>query len=310
MTLRRLPDLDSLQLLLEVAATGSIGGAARTLGISQPSATARIKTLEALTGFALLERTARGSSLTRSGALVAEWAGEVIRAATTLDAGIAALRSDHQHRLSVSASLTVAEHLLPGWLVLLAEQRPTTSVSLTAMNSADVADCVRSENCDVGFIESPTVPAGLASQAIARDRLVAVVPPRHPWIRRRSPISAEELAGTRLVHREPHSGTRQWLESVLADHAPLADPLLEFSTTSGVRSAVIAGAGPAVVSNLAIGDDLVAGRLVEVAVQPRLDRTLRAVWIAGHRPTGPSADLLVIARRSLAPPSPSRPSRP
>ncbi len=295
----RVPDLDSLELLLAVAAAGSIGAAARGLGISQPSATARIRTMEARVGFALLDRGSRGSTLTRAGALVADWAREVISAAGTLDAGIASLRSDRHSRLRVAASLTVAEHLLPGWLVRLAAHHPDTTVSLTAMNSVDVATLVLAGGCDVGFVESPSLPPGLAGRIVARDRLAVVVPPGHPWARRRRPVPAAELAGTRLVHREPTSGTRQWLQAALAGQGPAARPLLEFSTSSGVRSAVAAGAGPAVLSNLAIGEDVSRGRLVEVAVSGvQLDRTLRAVWVRGRRPTGPAAELLLIASRT------------
>jgi DNA-binding transcriptional LysR family regulator len=100
------------------------------------------------------------------------------------------------------------------------------------------------------------------------------------------------------VHREPTSGTRAALEAALAAHLPLATPVLELSSTSAVRSAVSAGAGPAVLSSLAVQDDLAAGRLVAVAVEGvDLRRSLRAVWPAGQRPTGPARDLLAIAAR-------------
>ena len=74
--------------------------------------------------------------------------------------------------------------------------------------------------------------------------------------------------------------------------------MLELSSTSAVRSAVSAGAGPAVLSSLAVQDDLAAGRLVAVAVEGLdLRRSLRAVWPAGQRPAGPARDLLAIAAR-------------
>jgi hypothetical protein len=53
-----------------------------------------------------------------------------------------------------------------------------------------------------------------------------------------------------------------------------------------------------VLSSLAVKDDLAAGRLVAVAVEGvDLRRSLRAVWPAGQRPTGPARDLLAIAAR-------------
>ena len=305
MALPRVPDLDSLALLLEVAATGSLGRAAVAHGLSQPAVSARIKGMEALVGFALVERSARGSSLTPAGALVADWARDVLAAATVLDTGITSLRADRDGRLRVAASLTVAEHLLPGWLVRLAAQRPDTAVSLAAMNSVEVGRAVLEGRADLGFVEGPQVPAGLDARVVGRDRLVLVVPPGHPWARRRTPVPADELAGTRLVQREPTSGTRTALEAALSRWAPLAAPLLELSTTAAVRAAVAAGAGPAVLSDLGVGDDVAAGRLVLVAVRGAdLTRQLRAVWPAGQRPTGPARDLLAIAQ--LRPPLSSR----
>ena len=297
----RVPDLDSLTLLLEIATSGSLGRAATAHGISQPAVSARVRTLEGLVGVPLVERTARGSSLTPAGVLVAGWARDVLGAAEVLDAGIASLRSDREQQLRVAASMTIAEHLLPRWLVRLAADRPQTAVSLDAMNSAQVQQVVLAERAELGFVEGPDLVRGLDSRVVAHDRLAVVVAPAHPWARRRS-IDAAELAGTRMVQREPTSGTRTALEAALADHAPLASPLLELSTATAVRAAVAAGAGPAVLSRLAVGDDLDAGRLVHVPVRGAdLSRDLRAVWPSGRRLSRPAEDLLRIATAAAGP---------
>ena len=106
-------------------------------------------------------------------------------AADVLEAGIASLRSDHAARLHVAASLTVAEHLLPGWLVVLASTHPDTALSLTAGNSDATASAVLAGEADLGFIEGPDLPVGLSAQVVAIDRLAVVVTPSHPWAHRR-----------------------------------------------------------------------------------------------------------------------------
>ncbi|MDQ1724582.1 MAG: hypothetical protein QOG52_1610 [Frankiaceae bacterium] len=295
----RVPDLDSLELLLAVATEGSLGRAGAVRGISQPAASARIRRMEGSLGFPLLHRTARGSTLTPAGALVAHWARDVIAAAAVLDAGIGSLREDAAGRLRIAASLTIAEHLLPHWLVRLSAGQPGIAVSLSAVNSDEVARQVLHDEVDLGFVEGPTPPSGLSGKVIGEDRLVVVVPPGHPWTRRRKALTSAELATTRLVHREPGSGTRTAFEVALAAFAPLPTPLLELGSTTAVRSAVAAGAGPAVLSDLAVRDDVANHRLVEVAVSDLdLRRRLRAVWPAGQRPSGPARDLLAVAARS------------
>jgi DNA-binding transcriptional LysR family regulator len=63
----------------------------------------------------------------------------------------------------VSASLTVAEQLLPGWLVSLqaaawCRGETPIEVVLTATNSNHVLDQVRAGDADLGFVEEPYTP--------------------------------------------------------------------------------------------------------------------------------------------------------
>jgi DNA-binding transcriptional LysR family regulator len=289
-------------MLLTVARTGSLNSAARELGLSQQAVSSRIRAVEAQTGVTLVSRTARGSSLTAEGVVVAEWAARLLDVAAELDAGISALRQDKRSRLRVSASLTVAEQLLPAWLVSFraAAQRRAglaAEIVLTATNSDAVLAHVREGRADVGFIEGPRVPRSLRSKVIGHDRLVVVVPPGHSWARRAS-VTPAELAAAPLVSREAGSGTRDALTEALARslgrpmvQAPAA---LSLSTASAIRAAVLAGAAPAAMSHLAVAEDLAVGRLVQVSV-PGLDlrRTLRAVWSGSAvPPAGAARDLV------------------
>ncbi|WP_328772803.1 LysR family transcriptional regulator [Streptomyces sp. NBC_00286] len=287
---RRVPELGALELLLAVARLGSLGRAARELGITQPAASSRIRSMERQLGVALVDRSPTGSRLTDAGALVTDWAQRIVEAAEAFDAGAQALRDRRDSRLRVAASMTIAEYLLPGWLIALRAQRPDTAVSLLAGNSAVVAERLLADEADLGFVEGLSVPTGLDSAIIAHDRLIVVTAPGHPWARRRRPLAAAELAETPLILREKGSGTRQVLESALGG---LARPLIELSSTTAVKASAVSGAGPAVLSELALGEELSARRLVSIPVADvRLSRALRAVWPVGHRPTGPARDLL------------------
>ncbi|MFI8997973.1 LysR family transcriptional regulator [Streptomyces sp. NPDC053542] len=293
----RVPDLAALELLLAVARLGSLGRAAKELGISQPAASSRIRSMERQLGVGLVERSPRGSRLTDAGALVTDWARRIVEAAEAFDAGAQALRGRRDSRLRVTASMTIAEYLLPGWLIALRTQRPDTAVSLFAGNSAVVAERVLSGEADLGFVEGLDIPPGLDGAVIAHDRLVVVAAPTHPWSRRRAPLTGRELASTPLILREHGSGTRQVLDAALAACGPLAPPLLELASTTAVKAAAVSGAGPSVLSELAVGEELAARRLVEVPVPGiRLGRDLRAVWPAGQRPSGPARELLGLTR--------------
>nr|WP_256982606.1 LysR family transcriptional regulator [Rhodococcus sp. 06-418-1B] len=286
-------DLISYELLLSVAELGSIGRAGEAHGMSQPAASSRLAALERRVGVPLLERTPRGATLTATGELVASWAERVVVEAARLATSIESLRTDRNTHVRVAASLTIAEYLVPRWLITLRAQEPSVTPSLSSGNSADVSAAVLAGRADIGFVESPDVPNGLEHCDIAHDELVVVVAPGHEWMGRS--ITARELASTPLVTREPGSGTRRALERALesTDSAP---PLLEVSSTTAIKAAVGGGMAPAVLSSLAVSAELAAGTLVRVRTDGlNLRRSLRAVWPTGTRPNEPSSTLVTIA---------------
>jgi DNA-binding transcriptional LysR family regulator len=298
-----MPDLTSLELLLAIANRGSLSAAGRDIGLTQQAISARMASLEAQTGVRLLVRTTRGSQLTASGAVAAQWADRLLQVAHEVDTGLASLRESSRSRVKVSASLTLAEQLLPGWLVSLqaaARRRGEAPIEvvLTATNSDHVLDQVRSGDADLGFVEGPRTPRGLRSRVVAHDELVLVVRPEHRWVRRGAAITARELNDTPLVTRESGSGTRDYLTAALQNSlgpdAGQAAPALELSTSAAVRAAVLAGSAPAVLSRLAVSDDIATGRLRLVPVSGLdLRRDLRAVWLGGRTPpAGAVRDLL------------------
>lgn len=303
----RVPDLGGLELLDAVARHGSMTAAAAELGLTQQAASLRIRSMERQLGVLLLTRSTRGSALTGAGALLNEWASSLLADARELAAAIASLRTDRSAHLRVASSLTIAEHLLPGWLVAFHEQqardgRPPTEVELAAINTDSVVARVRAGDADVGFVEGPYQPKGLHARTVARDKLLIVVRPDHPWARRRSPLPIELLARTPLISREPGSGSRQAFDDALAAalpaEVPRAAPALEVSSATAVRAALAAGAGPAAISTLAIADDVALGRVrvVQVAAGLDLSRSLRAVWRGDPQPpAGPVRELLLLA---------------
>ncbi|WP_433342849.1 LysR family transcriptional regulator [Micromonospora sp. CA-111912] len=307
----QLPDLLSLRLLASVAELGSVGQAARAIGMAQPSATKRLAALERQARLPLLTRTPRGSVLTDDGKVVVTWSLRLLAAADEFQSSLTAMRQARAAQLRIAASMTVAEALLPRWLHCLGQREPDVRVGLTVVNSAEVARMlVSDESVDIGFVEGPTVPDGLDHRIVGHDHLVVVVAPQHLWARLNRPLRPTELARTRLVVREAGSGTRETLELALRDLDPLP-PHLALGSNAAVKGAAMTGTAPAVLSRYAVETELASGQLVTVPVDDLpLSRTLRAVWPSGRRLTGSATALLQAIDASLVAPSPDRPRRP
>jgi DNA-binding transcriptional LysR family regulator len=291
-----LPDLSSLDLLVSVGELGSISAAASAHLITQPAASMRLRSLERVLGLRLLERSRAGSRLTPEGAATAQWAAAVLDDARSLLAGVAALRAAGG-QLAIGASMTVAEYVMPQWLERLAGRDSALGVSLHMGNTSEVADMVRNDDVQIGFIEGPRPPGRLRSRDLWGDELVVVVARNHPWARRRKPVGPTELASTPLLLRERGSGTRDVLTDALADVG--LEPLvaMELGSTTAIKAAVAAGQGPAILSALAVGPELRIGTLVVVPHEGiDLRRVIRAIWRSGAELTDGVQHLLEIAR--------------
>ncbi len=288
------PALAAVELLVAVAEHGSLAAGARAVGVAQPNASRSIVRLERHLKLSLLQRSTSGSTLTPAGMLIVEWSRSLLFAARNLTEGAAALAADGSGSMTVSASQTVAEHLLPRWLSELRWTHPGVRITVQVHNTHDVLEDVLNGRCAVGFTEGPDAPGGVHSLVVARDELVLVVWPAHPWANRHRPVDGVELSSTPLVTRESGSGTRVALDAVLG--APVQS-VLELSSNAAVRVSVMSGTAPAVLSRLAVADALAAGTLHEVPVAGLdLRRPLRAAWTGPRRLTGAAADLVAVAR--------------
>lgn len=291
------PSLDALDLLVAVADYGSVSAAARACGMAQPNASRMLTRLERALGAQLVERSHAGARLTAAGAAALPHARRCLDAADDLAAACATAPAGA--RLRVASSPTVAEHLLPRWIAELREAAPGVRTQVDVVNSTAVEAAVLAGRADLGFIESPRPhDTRLRSRVVARDRLLVVVTPGHPWARAGS-ITAADLAATPLVARERGSGTREALEEALArtvPDVPQAEPAAVQGSAAAVLMSAVAGVAPAVVAEEAAAPMLADALVVAVDVTGLdLRRPLRAVWAGARMPTGPALPLLQVA---------------
>ena len=301
---RDLRNIAGLQTLVMVSELGSLTEAARRLGVTQQAVSARLQSLEQAAGRPLLVRGPKGRTLTADGKVIADVALEVLSALDRLDTVVDCLHTQ-RYVLRAAASYTVAEYLIPRWLMQLSLTygADNAQVTVAAVNSATVFAEVLDGLHDVGFVESPDVPAGLHHRVVGRDEMVVVVAPNHPWAGTDGrAVGIDELAATALVCREAGSGTRSSYERLISARNPrlaVAPPAIELPTTAAIKNAVRWGFAPAVLSLLSVREDLDYGRLRRVRVDsPAFVRDIKAVWPASVKSlSAPARQLIEVASR-------------
>jgi molybdenum-dependent DNA-binding transcriptional regulator ModE len=148
-------DLIELDLLDSIAELGSLGRAANRHRMSQPAVSMRMSQLERRLGVTSLQRGPAGARLTPAGERVVALSRRVLSETRELMAGVEALVAEESSHQRVSASLTVAEYLLPGWLAALHRQSPDAILAVEVTNSARVVARVAEHHADVGFVVLP-----------------------------------------------------------------------------------------------------------------------------------------------------------
>jgi molybdate transport repressor ModE-like protein len=280
--------ISDLQLLEAIDRLGSLAAVARELQITQPAVSARVASLEERTSLTLVARTTQGSSLTVDGQALLKTGRPILIAAEVLESELASLQHRREATLVVAASLTVAEHLMPSWLEIFERHHPHVHVGLEVVNSASVEQRIAERLADIGFTETSRPPPDLSGRIIGHDYLVVVVRPGHPWANQPGIVDKVELAHTPLLLREFGSGTRDSFEIALGT-SPTTH--MEIGSTAALVAAARTGTAPAVVSRLAVTEQIRRGDLIIVPTQLDLRRPLRALW-RGRRPPGAAAKML------------------
>lgn len=292
-----LPDLSALELFVAIADAGSIGSGARQVGMAQPNASKLMRQLEAAAGTALLQRGPRGSAPTAHGATVRAAAKVLLSATQTFNSTLRADYDPLTEDIRVAASMTVAESLLPRWMAQWRREVPQARVTVEVLNSSEVIAKIKNSEIDLGFVETPQLPVGINATVVAEDELVVIASADHPWSELSGRLSVAELSRTPLIVRERGSGTREALEQMLVGSDPVPPAQVLHSNTA-VRTGVASGAGPAVLSQLAVASQLATGEVLQVPLDitvPR--RPLTAVWSGARIPVGALAELVEIAAR-------------
>lgn len=255
--------LEQLRIFAAVAAQEHMTRAAGLLNLTQSAVSAAIASLEAQHAVRLFDRVGRRIELTEAGRLLLVEAQAVLARAEAAERMLADLSGGKRGHVTVHASQTIIGYWLAERLVDFRRHFPGVEIRVAAGNTAQVAKAVADGTADLGLVEGEIHDPRLEQVPLRGDRLVLVVPESHPWWGRER-LEPGELAQSAWVLREVGSGTRSEFEDALRNMGVSPDSLpvaLELPSNEAVLSAVKAGAGATVISELVAGSALALGQL-------------------------------------------------
>jgi len=215
-------DVRRMLLLLEVARHGSVTGAARALSYTPSAVSQQVARLESEAGHALLERHARGISLTAAGEVVAARAEAIARQLDAARQELSDLAELRAGRLRVGTFPTAGASLLPLAVTAFREKYPDIALTVRSARFAGLRDMLDTREVEVSLLWdyawAPVDDDALDVLHLLDDPPVALVAAGHRLARRRR-LELGDLA------------TEQWITR--ADEHPVASALVRSCREAG-----------------------------------------------------------------------------
>lgn len=285
--MKRIDDLEEDQLphlgtFAKAAELSSFTAAAKALGLTQAAVSQRIQALERILDVPLFRRQGGRVLLTEAGQRFYDYAERILTLNREARQEISGQKKPPvSGNLSLGASTVPGEHLLPALLSGFHERFPRIRVKAEISDSMRVIAQVERGQVSLGLVGRKTDNPDLEFRYLATDRMVLVVPPNHPWSKRKH-VSLKQLCKEPLVLREAGSGLRHCFEKALTRLGKSLGDLqvaLELGSNEAIKEAVLRGLGLAVLSSYAVEKELRAGQLVALKVTDlHCDREMYVVW--------------------------------
>ncbi|MFZ5942724.1 MAG: LysR substrate-binding domain-containing protein [Bacillota bacterium] len=258
-------NLEYLKTFYLAVKSNSISKAAKLLNMSQPGVSIQIQSLEKELSTKLLERSNKGVELTDAGQIVYDYAVSILSIQENIERQLSSYKKQ-KTELIVSSCTTVGSYALPCSLYLFKEKYPHVNVLLDITNSTNVMENILQGSAKIGLIEGDIVNKQINKILVTSDILkIAVSPTAYAY----DEITMEQFLTLPFIIRELGSGTRDVFSSTLSNagiNMQDVNVVMELCSAEAIKSAVVAGKGVSVFSDLAIKKELATGVLKEVRI--------------------------------------------
>jgi len=263
-----------LQVFHAVARLLSFTKAAEVLHMTQPAVTFQIRQLEEQFDTRLFDRAHNRVSLTEAGHVAFEFAENIFEKYSEMENAIREITGSISGSLTLGASTTISEYMLPALLGDFNSQNPEVLLRLRVSNTEGIVSMVENNVIDLGVVEGPVTNKNLLVEVCRKDDMVVVVPKDHELSKLKK-ITVKEMLNYPFICREEGSGTREVISEHLRSqglgkHALKA--CLELGSPEAVKGAIEAGMGISVLSSVSITKELKLGTLKTIPLDPPLAR--------------------------------------
>jgi len=255
--------LHSLRHFAEAARIGSMSAAARELGVSPATMSRSIDSLERQLGFSLMAKTSRSLGLTEAGAAYLPKVERILQELAEATAFAKGVHSDPKGELRINSRVAVGNICVAPLVPKFLKKHPEITLAISMSNDSSV-DLLRN-NIDVDIRTGVLQDSSLIARKLADSRRLLVATPEY-LAEHGTPHTPEDLRDHNCILFRKDVGQVLWRlrDPDGLEHTIAPQGNLETNNGSLIRTALRSHMGIAQMTDWAVRDDLISGRLVSV----------------------------------------------
>ena len=261
--------INQLISFCKVVDMNSFSIAAEALGLSQPTISLQVKSLEEEYGVKLLHRDGHQILPTEDGQFVYNHLIEMIALFERSKDGIRKNQEIYEGSLQIGASSGPGEYPIPIILARFQKEHLDARVILHVGDSNEIMDKVANQSLEIGFVGTKRRDGNLTFNPYLEDTLILVAAKDYSFVRGGS-ITYKELKKIPLIIQQPGSGATAILKKALSEvHLRLTDLniILQMGLQDSVKAAVLAGYGATIISALGVIKEIETGQLQKISAE-------------------------------------------
>lgn len=277
-------NLRALMYFDELVRSSSMREVAEKFDVAPTAVSRQIENLEEHFGAQLLERSARGVTLTSAGEILARQAGKMLREMDHVQQLIGDLSGLKSGRIRIYANGAAVAHLLAPALARFSLQYPNLRYEVTITSASEAMEALSSAKADIAIsLFAPRLPDFKVRSRIAVN-YDAILPSTHALAGRRE-VKLSDLSGYPLALPDQAFAARQAIDEAAARAGLELDPVFVTSSLEMLKELVLSSAAVTLLPKLSILRDIEEGRMVAVSfVQAEQVKTEIDLCVAPDRP--------------------------
>ncbi len=259
--------LANLRLIRDISQLRSVTKAAQANELSQSATSQALTDLERELGITLFDRSTRPLTTTPAGKAYLNFCRDVLHRQEELQSELDLLRKKSNGIARIAAIYSVGLSEMSQIEKSYRARFPEAELEVSYLRPERVWEAVERGEADLGLMSYAESSREIIALPWRKEEMVVAVAPQHAFARRKT-VKAMQLEGEQFIGFDDNLPIQSHIQRYLREHKVNVEIALHFDNLQMIKEAVAHGAGISIMPKRVMRDDVKAGRLSGLRLEP------------------------------------------